>query len=576
MIDLREVYGKYPQCFSSYAKLNSLLRDLYPLNRREVNLIMAAYECGIPNRLKSVHELDSLLYHSLAKAMHEEYGIEMNACENCIISWANSFGLTISLNRIEKEPPSSTKLYDNDNMNKQKPQAIVLRDYTVQESDTKEYLVADNYQITIDTNGEVVIQRYVGFPDTDTLLIPALIQGKKVKGVASGAFQNIDFLHKIVIENGIEYIDNHAFFESSIEEITIPSSVEFIGESCFEGCKNLRFASLSGNCDIISKRLFYRCSNLKEIIIPYGIKTVSKYAFKGCKSLCDVTLIEGLKKIELWAFHGCPSLCYLSIPDSVEIIEDNIFEDKKDITINCSTNGIAYRYAHKHGYQVTNISEIDYAYDYSIINEKEVSITRYKGDCERTVIVPHKIKNRTVVCLGESSFAGVQGIERVVLPEGIISIETKAFANCSIERVELPNSVKRIGDLAFSHCNALNQITFSQNLLIIPNKAFWSCTSLKSVKIPASVLKIDHEAFSGCTDLINIEMNSNLIEMGASVFRGCKKLQTLLLPKSLTRIGVDILGYESDHVTVLCYYDSIAYRYARTNSYRVQNAALWR
>lgn len=118
---------------------------------------------------------------------------------------------------------------------------------------------------------------------------------------------------------------------------------------------------------------------MKEIIIPYGIRTISKYAFKGCKSLCEVTLYEGLKKIELWAFHGCTNLCYISIPDSVETIEDNIFEDKKDIVINCSSNSTAYRFAQKHGYSTTNTFEIDSIYNYSFLNEKEVSITRYKG-----------------------------------------------------------------------------------------------------------------------------------------------------------------------------------------------------
>ena len=51
MIDLGVIIHEYPQCLKSRAKLSAILHDLYPQENREINLILASYECGIPDRI---------------------------------------------------------------------------------------------------------------------------------------------------------------------------------------------------------------------------------------------------------------------------------------------------------------------------------------------------------------------------------------------------------------------------------------------------------------------------------------------------------------------------------------------
>lgn len=65
--------------------------------------------------------------------------------------------------------------------------------------------------------------------------------------------------------------------------------------------------------------------------------------------------------------------------------------------------------------------------------------------------------------------------KKIVIPEGVTSIEDGAFYGCSLTSIEIPNSVTSIGDWAFT-----------------------DCTGLTSVQIPNSVINIGSWAFSEC------------------------------------------------------------------------------
>ena len=65
---------------------------------------------------------------------------------------------------------------------------------------------------------------------------------------------------------------------------------------------------------------------------------------------------------------------------------------------------------------------------------------------------------------------------KVVIPEGVLVIESHAFEDCSeITEIVLPNTLQELRWAAFK-----------------------GCTSLVSIDIPDSVIKISWECFSGC------------------------------------------------------------------------------
>lgn len=62
---------------------------------------------------------------------------------------------------------------------------------------------------------------------------------------------------KIVIQDGVEIIGNHAFSEfENLYEISLPATLKEIGFGAFEKCKSLRFIDIPISVTDISGRVF--------------------------------------------------------------------------------------------------------------------------------------------------------------------------------------------------------------------------------------------------------------------------------------------------------------------------------
>ena len=82
--------------------------------------------------------------------------------------------------------------------------------------------------------GYAIITGFIG--EDESIIVPSMIDGFSVKGIASNAFDSRAF-KSVIISNGIEYIDWFAFYNcSALSAVTIPSTVKKIGYSAFEGC----------------------------------------------------------------------------------------------------------------------------------------------------------------------------------------------------------------------------------------------------------------------------------------------------------------------------------------------------
>ena len=93
------------------------------------------------------------------------------------------------------------------------------------------------------------------------------------------------------------------------------------------------------------------------------------------------------------------------------------------------------------------------------------------------------------------------GLVNVTIPEGVTSIGTWAFDNCSaLVNVELPSTITYIGQYAFENDTLLTSIEIPNNVTSISNYAFRGCTGLTSVTshIPADALfAVNTNVFNG-------------------------------------------------------------------------------
>ena len=87
----------------------------------------------------------------------------------------------------------------------------------------------------------------------------------------------------------------------------IPASVQSIGESAFDECKNLKKVTFAEGSQLreIGKNTFLSTS-LTEVQIPASVQIIGGYAFHECENLQRVTFAEGsqLREIGKEAFAG--------------------------------------------------------------------------------------------------------------------------------------------------------------------------------------------------------------------------------------------------------------------------------
>ena len=161
---------------------------------------------------------------------------------------------------------------------------------------------------------------------------------------------------------------------SSLQQITIPNSVEEMGHNPFCYCDKLKLYSNSsrfivkegllidnfegkvvsymGNDNIIvipdsvlsiGSYAFIHCGFLEQVVIPDSVEHIGENAFSNCVSLQQVTIPDSVTTIDIQAFTRCSSLKQITIPNSVEEIWTRAFygcEALREITIPDSVNFI--------------------------------------------------------------------------------------------------------------------------------------------------------------------------------------------------------------------------------------------
>ena len=252
-----------------------------------------------------------------------------------------------------------------------------------------------------------------------------------------------------------------------IESITLPDSVEVIGNDAFNTCENLVRVKFPKNLKIIEAGAFEWCESLSSVVLPDGVTQIGYKAFNGCRSLSSVKLSKALQFIGEQAFNECINLSSIDLPQSVTYIGRAAF------------------------YACDNITRVHIPASVEWIGDCAVS-----GKAQKITVDPsnryYRVENN---CLISSEGRVIIGFGNFQIPSDATSIGESAFEyNSSVSDIVIPSSVTEIGDSAFAF-SAVTNVTLPDGLTQISDWLFFDCTHLESVTIPKSVTKIGTAAF---------------------------------------------------------------------------------
>lgn len=378
-------------------------------------------------------------------------------------------------------------------------------------------------------------------------------------------------------------------YRGTEERVTIPDTVEVVGESAFENNQKVQFVVIPKSVKRLDAYVFWGCNNLEEVVLGKGLTAVDEYSFAGCTGLKQITIPENIQSIDAQAFAGCVNLTDIYIPATVTGIAEDAFLNCGNVTIHADEGSVAAQFAQKLAEQKNRDPLVTAA---PVQTPTAVSRPDTQATTEpvstatpapAATPVPGNVLGSTII-VGNHALVMVHPCEEKVQQgytepeagqetgeEQDITAETENgkipewmyYRNQSVSAVTIPEGTTEIGRFAFSR-SSLRTVTIPEGVTTIDYAAFYHCDNLDNVILPDTVNTVGAKAFTHTGWLDDFEENSmddflisgdilvaykgNLPEVvipdgvrviAEEAFRNHTELKKVHLPASVTDIGND-------------------------------------
>lgn len=284
---------------------------------------------------------------------------------------------------------------------------------------------------------------------------------------------------------------------------------------------------------VIGEFTFLRIEELKKLTLPEGVTSLGNGAFYECINLVEISMPDSLETIGDYAFWNCRNLKQLNIPCNLRSIGKEVFNFCSGITDICVDKGN----------------------------------TEYRSDGN---------------CLINKDGTLVLGCKNSVIPNGVTSIGSYAFAGCGLRKFKIPNGVSVIKYRAFYGCWALNAIQLPESITEIDDWTFQTCSSLKTVyakadtyvdtwakdnnyqvidsSIPDQLIEQDYiyeVLLDGTVSIIGyvgyvpqMLSGKKVTEIGNYAFYPYSNLTKIVFPNGITKIGENVLCWGISEIVI--------------------------
>lgn len=289
-------------------------------------------------------------------------------------------------------------------------------------------------------------------------------------------------------------------YSGAASHVSIPYGVKKIG-AAFKNNQALIHVSLPSSVNEIGEDAFHSCKQLQTIDLPAHLEKIQRGAFTYCKNL-TITLPASVSEIGEGAFAHVRTI-YLSKENSrFRIHQGMLIDDQDKVLLATFSNGLPNNVV-----VPENVERIG-----------DMAFMRI-GIHPNSIKLPNGLKSIGYMAMVNAA------CQPTLIPASVCQIESSAFALYCKDIILEPNN---------------KYFTKTSNILIEreTGRAISVCNkSVSDISIPSEVRRIDERAFAFCDQLLELKFASELREIGVCALQGCKHLRTLVIPKSVQRIG---------------------------------------
>lgn len=294
-------------------------------------------------------------------------------------------------------------------------------------------------------------------------------------------------------------------------EVTIPSSMTYIGAYAFQRCYAL--VTINGMVEYIS-----RCTRIGDmmlngtkwgegvdLVIPEGITVVPKNSFQGTK-IKSVTFPSTLEEIHERAFQDCTNITSVVIPASVTVMKNHIFAGCSNLTSVDVSRCTGITEIGQYCFEKTKLTSFDFTPFASTFTTMGMGLF----NC----------------CYSMTTVTGFE------LLDEITEVPANMFYQCPLDEINFPKNITSIGNYAyFQHKSMQTEIRIPNGVTSIGNHAFvrGNASAVSGVKIylPASLKTVSNDYTFEYWDFAEMYIPSSFVNVPTGFVNGTNETGTV-------------------------------------------------
>lgn len=285
-----------------------------------------------------------------------------------------------------------------------------------------------------------------------------------------------------------------------LTQIKIGSDVQVLPDYFVSRCAKVQSVVIPASVKSIGRHAFSQ-TGLSSVTIPSPLTSMGDSAFYKCVNLVKFSCLNSIETTGVSVLKGATSLITILAPAD---IFNNKFEQSAKVEHVTITGGELSRSSLDIFRSFSrSIISLDLDKATNTVLHDSVLYNCYKLD---KLILPASLETIENNAFGECSM-----LKTMIIPASVITIGDGAFAKCHrIDKLTFgsasvaSSSLQTIGNKAFYDCFNLKSIVIPESVTEIGAEAFYGCSYLEKLKLPSTLLKLGSNSFALCHSLKSI------------------------------------------------------------------------